>query len=144
MHRNLHGVSGVLGFLTLAMVLAAPAVQAQSQFLANVPFVFVLGDKSMDAGSYEIVSRGDEVALLRNMNTRVAYFLIRSQHVQSRSVEPAKLVFNKYGDQYFLSQIWDGSSETGIQLPKSKREKEVRMADNGITERPEIVVLAMK
>ena len=144
MQRNAYGIPGVLSFLALVMVLAAPALQAQRRFLADVPFAFVLGDKSMAEGSYEIQSRGEDIATLRNTNTGVAYFLIKSQHVQSRRAEPAKLVFNKYGGQYFLSQMWDGSSDTGIQLPRSKREKEVSMAKNGVTERPEIVILAMK
>ena len=144
MQRNVYGVPAVLSLLALAMVLAVPALQAQSRFLADVPFAFVLGDRSMAAGNYEIQSRGEDVALLRNMDTSVAHFLIKSQHVQSRRVEPAKLVFNKYGGQYFLSQMWDGSSDTGIQLPKSKREKEVSIAKNGAPERPEIVIVAMK
>ena len=56
----------------------------------------------------------------------------------------ATLVFNKYGSQYFLSQIWDGRSDVGLQLPKSKREKEIRLAANGLTKGPDIVVVAMK
>lgn len=43
-------------------------------------------------------------------------------------LEPAnktKLVFNRYGNQYFLSQIWVKGATLGRQLPKTSREKEV-------------------
>jgi hypothetical protein len=36
-----------------------------------------------------------------------------------------KLVFNRYGDQYFLSKIWTRSSLTGRGLTKSRLEREV-------------------
>ena len=36
-----------------------------------------------------------------------------------------KLVFNKYGDEYFLSQIWKAGSNRGNELRKSRREAEV-------------------
>ena len=141
MQRNVYGV---VSFLVLAMILAAPAIQAQSRLMADVPFSFVLGDKSLAAGNYEIESRSEQVALLRNMDTSVAHFLIKAQHVQSRHWERPKLVFNRYGNEYFLSQIWDGSSDTGIQLAQSKREREASLAKNGPPERPEIVIVAMK
>ncbi|HEY8460939.1 MAG TPA: hypothetical protein VIM99_11195, partial [Blastocatellia bacterium] len=35
----------------------------------------------------------------------------------------AKLVFNRYGDQYFLARVWDQSSETILKLNKSGTEK---------------------
>ncbi len=37
----------------------------------------------------------------------------------------AKLVFNCYGDRYFLSQIWFGSSDSGRILAKGRLEKEI-------------------
>jgi hypothetical protein len=51
-------------------------------------------------------------------------------------------VFRKYDDQYFLAQIWDGQSNTGIAFPQSKREKELQLARD--THQPELVVIAMK
>jgi hypothetical protein len=60
--------------------------------------------------------------------------------------ELLKLGFNiserKCGDQYFLAEIWDGQSNSGIAIPLSKREKELQMARD--THQPELVVIAMK
>jgi len=134
----------ILGFLVLAMAIAAPAMLAQSRVEANVPFAFVMNDQSLAAGHYEVASRGQQLAIIRSTQSGVGYFLIKSQHVQSRYVEGPKLVFNRYGDVYFLSQIWDGQGDTGIQLPRSQREKELRLADSSFSSGPEVVIVAMK
>jgi hypothetical protein len=36
------------------------------------------------------------------------------------------LVFHKYGDQYFLEQIWTGGEQDGTQLPESRGERTAR------------------
>ena len=66
----------------------------------------------------------------------------RNRSRSSSKDQSPKLVFHKYGDQYFLSQIWDGQNDTGIQLAESKREKETKMA--GLTSASETVIVAMK
>ena len=77
---------------------------------------------------------------------REARLLIASMHVGSlpglSEAPHAKLVFEKYGNEYFLAQIWDGQSHTGIAFPESKREKELQIASNA--SQPEAVVIAMK
>jgi hypothetical protein len=37
----------------------------------------------------------------------------------------SKLIFSRYGDEYFLSRIWRAGSDTGNELRKSRRETEV-------------------
>ena len=51
-----------------------------------------------------------------------------------------RLVFNRYGDQYVLSQIWDGSS-AGRELTKGKNERE--LARTASVERIEILAMLM-
>jgi hypothetical protein len=41
-----------------------------------------------------------------------------------------ELVFHKYGNSYFLSEIWTGLGQ-GRQLPKSEREKELARETRG-------------
>ena len=43
----------------------------------------------------------------------------RTSEVQKQS----KLVFNRYGDQYFLSQVWMAGSDTGRDLSPSRNER---------------------
>jgi len=52
--------------------------------------------------------------------------IVLGQYAQSgQNPERGKLVFKKYGDQYFLSQVWVGFSEAGQQLPASSLERQV-------------------
>ena len=46
---------------------------------------------------------------------------------QRRAQETTKLVFHRYGSQYFLAQIWTAGNDRGQELPKSGREREVAM-----------------
>jgi hypothetical protein len=142
MKRN---ISSLLSVLAMAMVFGLPQMQAQSQtqLIANVPFDFCVSQKSMAAGQYEVLSLSQQVGEFRDMDSDASQVFIKSIHVQSRDAGHARLVFNKYGDQYFLSEIWDGSSDTGIRLPKSQREKEVSLAGNRFSDGPETVIVAM-
>ena len=145
MKRN--NVYGALMMLALALVVSVPMTQAQARVQANVPFAFSLDQNStMPAGVYEISSDSSKALIVRNLDTKQARLLAASMHVeasQASGTPHARLVFQKYGDQYFLSQIWDGQSHTGIAFPESKREKELQMAGSGASQ-PELVVIAMK
>ena len=53
------------------------------------------------------------------------------------SIEPqteSKLVFNRYGDSYFLAQVWSEGNTQGRQLVKTAREKEIAMTAKVETE----------
>ncbi len=46
----------------------------------------------------------------------------------TQAQEKTKLVFHRYGDQYFLAQIWTEGNNRGLELPKTRREREVAMS----------------
>jgi hypothetical protein len=135
---------GVMSVLAIAMVLTVPAMYAQSRLIANVPFDFSLGQKTMSAGLYEVKPINNEVESFRNMQTGISQIVMKSQNVLSDRQQGARLVFNKYGEHYFLAEIWDGSGNPGIQFARSKHEKELRLAQDRDAEGPEVVVVAMK
>ena len=59
---------------------------------------------------------------------RVAAFevLLNTIAVQTLATpDKGKLVFHKYGDEYFLSQVWKPGANIGNQLRKTQREIEV-------------------
>ncbi len=136
-------IYGALMIIALALIVSAPIAQAEARINAQVPFDFTLDQKSVPAGEYEISSLNNNVLVLRNLDTREARLVIKPMHVQVSQTPGAKLVFHKYGDQYFLVQIWDGQGNIGIAFHESKREKELQAA-NSVTHQPEVVVVAMK
>jgi hypothetical protein len=57
----------------------------------------------------------------------------------------AKLVFHKYGDQYFLAQVWDEGSTTADNLMATKAERDAARTSSRLARNdagPEVVVVA--
>ena len=112
---------GILATLSLA----ATSLLAQSTPLikVNVPFDFVAGAKTLPAGEYQVHTERPSVVLIQSMDSKSNMNLI-THSAQDRQMDGvAALRFNRYGDRYFLSQVWTGS-DLGRQLPKSRAEKE--------------------
>ena len=62
--------------------------------------------------------------------------------VDVRGKDPAaatKLVFNRYGNTYFLSEVCDGYASIGMKLPMSHTERE--LAKSAPLQAPEIVAM---
>ena len=118
----------VFPLLTMVLLMAAGSANAQlgsaHAVRANVPFDYSVGDATMKAGSCTIKPAGNADALaIRCEGSETALVLTRS--VSSKPAAATKLVFRKYGEQYFLSQIWVEGDEPGAQLPKTRVEKEL-------------------
>jgi hypothetical protein len=137
-------IYGALVMLAVALIVGVPFVQAQSRVQADVPFAFRLNDKAMPAGNYQIIALDDQVLEAWNLDARRGQLLLKQISVQSSQPKSPRLVFHKYGEQYFLSEIWYGDSRYGIALAESKLEKEVKMARDGLPNAPETVIVAMK
>src|SRR5262245_36131521 len=108
--------------LLFATTMAAPfAVKIR----AEIPFDFMVGKKRLPKGEYLIESLNDSGTLTirhAKKGKAVTFNTIKQKPTDSPK---SKLVFNRYGDQYFLARIWDPSSETILKLNKSKTEKRI-------------------
>ena len=116
----------VLIALTLFAGLMVPATQAQSIMLkADIPFNFVVGDKQLPPGEYHVKQTHPSLTLIQSHDAR-SLAMVLTTATQARKIsDVGKLVFNRYGDQYFLSKIWTPSSDTGREVRKSRLEREV-------------------
>ena len=54
-----------------------------------------------------------------------------------------KLVFNKYGDQYFLHEILCSSADMNMAVPTSKQEKRARVQEASLNSNGQQVYLAL-
>ena len=128
----------------LAMfLLAAGSLYAQvsSPVKANIPFDFTAGNVDLPAGEYTVETTGTLGNLLIRGQGTPGMFLPSDAAQANRAAASSKLVFHRYGDRYFLSQIWEQGEVRGSELPMMKVEKELR-ASNA---RPTLVaVLAYK
>ena len=81
----------------------------------------------MPAGQY-VIHHSDCVLTVRERsggNTTVIH--LTQPTIRRDTPKTGQLVFNRYGDNYFLSQIWSPYSKDGRSLMESSREKEVAM-----------------
>jgi hypothetical protein len=113
----------------LMLTMAVVNIQAQSQnpLTANIPFDFQIGDKRLPAGEYQIRvvnQSSDKTALLvKSADGKVARMVLTQLVQSSKAQEKASMVFNRYGDQYFLAQVWTAADNFGLALTKSRAER---------------------
>jgi hypothetical protein len=113
---------GVLLPLTVTYVNA----QTSHELVANIPFSFTVCREQLLAGIYKvrpISSANTNLLLVSNEDNRSAEIVCTQDIHSTEVVSPGKLVFNRYGDQYFLSELWFPGQKTGNQLVKSEREE---------------------
>lgn len=95
---------------------------------ANIPFDFMVAGKKLAAGEYTVEREAVRGALvIRNWETKKAVAAIA--HDSEKGVNgKARLVFHRYGNQYFLARV---IGETmGTELPTSGAEREAAKAGN--------------
>lgn len=118
-----------LSLLVSMLAAAAPAsAKSGSDLQAQVPFDFYVGDSLITAGDCRITAVNSDGAALRidgrgGRQSALTMSSLKSGGVNSK-VSP-RLVFHKYGDQYFLAAVW-GADQDGRTLPESKRERNLR------------------
>jgi len=97
--------------LSAAMLWLTAALQGQmpprSLLRVEVPFEFVAGGVNLPAGEYDVLHiMNPNTILLRNRNGQgqaVVRVLVSPIALGESS---SKLIFNRYGEKYFLSQVW--------------------------------------
>ncbi len=118
-------------FSLIVLVIAAAAIASHAQnftrMSVNVPFKFVAGDATLPSGSCLIerpTERGVDKMHLRAGKTDV---IVSTNSLKSTADPMAEkrtgLLFHRYGDDYFLAEIWINGH--GVQLVKSAREVEL-------------------
>jgi hypothetical protein len=119
--------------ISIAGVLATAAAFAQTSIAlnANVPFDFIAGGKALPAGHYT-VSQGPGAALLvRSQQSdgagKAAVFAIATPAYSRGGRHDSRLVFHRYGNTYFLSEVW-GPGSDGKELPATIQERQLAVA----------------
>jgi len=130
-----------IGLLAVMTIIAASAsAKAQSleyRLTANIPFEFSIGDKKLPAGKYWVnraQGNGDLVLQVRSADGHSNVLRMSIPVVTLNRVNSASLLFHKYGDEYFLFEVWPAGSATGRALLQSRGERELarKTQDNQI------------
>jgi len=122
-------------FIALVFALTIHPSTAHAQIVgdleANIPFQFHAGNVKLPAGEYRIhmLDNSDLTVMEISSVDGSTSALFQVQETEANS-QPAKseLIFNKYGDRYFLAKLFDEGNPSGSQVVESAYEKRVGQA----------------
>src|SRR5882762_4047699 len=117
----------MMGLLVLSSMAATQVARAQEPMVVDIPFAFTAGNATLPAGEYRVekLEQNSAVLLIRCADPGAAAMVITNAAQANELQSQSKLVFNRYDNHYFLSQVWTARSIRGRQLSKSPREKEL-------------------
>lgn len=114
--------------LGLFLTLAVASVQAQTERneVTNIPFKFIVGQNTLPAGEYRVESRtkySDTVWLIQSTDSHASAVVITTPVRANATQEESKLIFHRYGDLYFLTQVWTVGANVGREFSISSQER---------------------
>jgi hypothetical protein len=125
--------------ISMLAALAAGVSQAQSaQLTADVPFQFTLGSHTLPAGAYRVAPSVNTHVVTIQSPADQAVPVLSISATSARRQKMSKLVFHRYGNHYFLAEIWTSGADSGWQIPQSNLERE--LAAQKTTPRTQILV----
>ena len=140
MKKQFPGTFSILSFL-LMLTAANASAQSERSKAIKIPFNFIVGQKTLPAGEYTVEPNRkdfDKVWLIQSRDGQASVLIMTMLAQANKTQENTRVVFNKYGDQYFLSQIWTPGNSTGRELLMPRLERE--LAKNAVES--QAVVLA--
>ena len=117
----------VLTTLSLFVTLAAVSAYAQSdmRLRVNIPFEFSVGQKTLPAGEYSVSHMVQGILVIRSLDCSAVQVFSTNSTQASTPRNETSLVFNQYGDKYFLATIWTEGNDMGHKLSESRAEREL-------------------
>ncbi|HWN99444.1 MAG TPA: hypothetical protein VNS63_09260 [Blastocatellia bacterium] len=114
-------------FLAIAGSTLAQA-QVLDTIVADIPFAFTVKNTTLPAGRYTIKRLDStnpgvmEITSADNSEKRI--FLVGSAQA-NKEPDKSKLIFDRIGDRYFLSKIFEAGDSSGVELQKSRVERQL-------------------
>jgi len=114
-----------LGFL--AAVLATSTALGQNNrgdTIADIPFAFTVANHTVPAGHYNVTRLGETT--LRISSPHGQGTVVLTHAVAGKAPESkGKMVFHRYGESYFLSEVWVADNGTGRKIFQSRAEEKL-------------------
>jgi hypothetical protein len=132
-------------FVTTLAVASAHAQSPRSNQMVTIPFDFYVGAEKLPAGEYLVSEQGSRTTMRiqRRDQSPGAYLSIHP--VEGREIQnQSKMVFHKYGEEYFLSQIWTAGRASGQELNRTERQRRFDREIAKRTSKPEAVAVTMR
>ena len=118
----------LVSMFTLCAAVASANAQLSNPVRAKIPFDFNVGDKKLPAGEYTFSHLSGfstrNLISVGSVDASTYQFTVGTEVLIAKN--KSTLVFHKYGDQYFLEQIWSAGEREGTQVPESRSERTFR------------------
>ncbi len=136
-----------LAVLVCAMAVAANAQGNGRRMVANVPFQFNVGDKTLPAGEYTIVQTNpsSDLAVLQiRTKDGSQHVLVQMGSIVRKSADASTLVFHRYGNKYFFAQAWIDGEREGLSAPSSRAERATQKELTALGVKSETIALSSR
>ena len=143
----------ILCIAVAALLLPAVTSRTSAQFevplTAKIPFSFNVCREQLPAGIYTIKHPPGSVHTLvvKGEDNRSVDIACVSNIESPKPVTEGRLIFNRYGDQYFLAEAWWAGDSMGHALVKTEKEqaliKEYSAGASKSAKKPEQVIIKM-
>jgi hypothetical protein len=114
--------------VALAVTFGSTVLQAQYQTLrtqVHVPFAFEVGLAHFAPGTYVLNDPQERILSVRGSSGKA--FAMDSLEITPSPAPESKVVFHRYGDRYFLREVWTKGKTDHLRCPESKAEHRVRV-----------------
>jgi frataxin-like iron-binding protein CyaY len=132
MRKQLLKALATISFLVAVAIVPVHSAHGQTlanRVRANIPFDFIVADKTLPAGEYYISRTrqysNDDVLTISTVDGRALAVRLTSGVQTLTPKEQGVLVFNRYGNQHFLAQVWVAGSNLGRAFLRSRGEREL-------------------
>ncbi len=97
----------VVAFIAVAGLVVAAKGQSEEQIIVNVPYDFVVGGKTLPAGTYRVnrVSAAAPRALMLTGYQNDATAMVLATDVETNDSGSHKISLEQFGSEYFLSEV---------------------------------------
>jgi len=144
--KKILGISVTGCLFALMIAFAVHAQEPGAAMRASIPFEFIVSGRTLPAGNYEVRRLSDDpmTLIIQNVDHRRSEAVFTTDsYDESRIPSRSEIVFHRYGDTTFLSQVVTAGYQTAREIEPSHKEKDLRreMASNNT--KPETVALAL-
>lgn len=144
--KNFFNISLAMIMLIGVLTIGAQAQTSSAQkLIANIPFTFTAGKTTLPAGKYTITvlnpASDRKVLQIRRVSGHASAIVLTMSN-SSKATDDAKLVFERYGDQYFFAQAQMAGDPITLAAvrPKGRAEKDAMAKAN----KKSLVVIVME
>jgi hypothetical protein len=120
---------GAAAPILVALLALVPVSGEAADITSEIPFSFAVRDVTLPPGTYHLSTRTPPGMILVEGLGQIVISMAIARGSFKDDLEP-KLVFHRYGDEYFLRQVWNGDGG-GYDLPETRSERAVKEGRSG-------------